>query len=154
MSTLPTSGWRGTTHAVPQLLWIDAVFAASRGGRSIHSNSGAPLTSAMSAACSEEWPGCWRHCFTPWTGCSRPWVSADSTTCSPAESVRRYQWAQSGDMIHVDTKQLVRFERVGHRITGDRRLGSSRGTGYEKAHVAIDDATRLAYVEVLPDERQ
>ena len=71
----------------------------------------------------------------------------------PAEPVRRYQWAQPGDMIHVDTKQLARFERVGHRITGDRRLGSSRGAGYEKAHVAIDDATRLAYVEVLPDEK-
>ena len=72
----------------------------------------------------------------------------------PAEPVRRYQWAQPGDMIHVDTKQLARFERVGHRITGDRRLGCSRGAGYEKAHVAIDDATRLAYVEVLPDEKQ
>ena len=45
----------------------------------------------------------------------------------PAEPVRRYQWARPGDMIHVDTKQLARFERVGHRITGDRRLGSSRG---------------------------
>jgi len=76
------------------------------------------------------------------------------TNLQPAEPVRRYQWAQPGDMIHVDTKQLARFERVGHRITGDRRLGSSRGAGYEKAHVAIDDATRLAYVEVLPDEKQ
>jgi len=57
-------------------------------------------------------------------------------------------------MIHVVTNQLARFERVGNRITGDRRLGSSRGAGYEKAHVVIDDATRLAYVEVLPDERQ
>ena len=56
-------------------------------------------------------------------------------------------------MIPVDTKQLSRFERIGHRITGDRRLGSSRGAGYEKAHVAIDDATRLTYVEVLPDEK-
>jgi len=57
-------------------------------------------------------------------------------------------------MIHVDTKQLARFERVGHRITGDRRLGCSRGAGYENAHVAIDEATRLAYVEVLPREKQ
>ena len=57
-------------------------------------------------------------------------------------------------MIHVDTKQLARFERVGHRITGDRRQGSSRGAGYEKVHVAIDDATRLAYVEVLADEQR
>lgn len=57
-------------------------------------------------------------------------------------------------MIHVDTKQLARFERVGHWITGDRRLGCCRGAGYEKAHVAIVDATRLADVEVLPDEKQ
>jgi hypothetical protein len=54
----------------------------------------------------------------------------------------------------VDTKQLARFERIGHLITGNRHLGSSRGAGYEEAHVAIDDATRLAYVKVLPDENQ
>jgi transposase len=72
----------------------------------------------------------------------------------PKEPVRRYQWAQPGDMIHVDTKQLARFERVGHRITGDRRKGCSPGAGYEKAHVAVDDATRMAYVEVLPDEQK
>lgn len=64
----------------------------------------------------------------------------------PAEPMRRYQWARPGDMIHVDTKQLARFERVGHRITGDRRLDCTRGAGYEKAHVSDDDATRLAYV--------
>ena len=69
----------------------------------------------------------------------------------PRKPVQRYQWKRPGDMIHVDTKQLARFERVGHRITGDRRHGCSRGAGYEK-HVAIDDATRLAYVEVLADE--
>ena len=62
----------------------------------------------------------------------------------PAEPVRRYQWAKPGDMIHVYTKQLARFERIRHRITGDWRVGSSRGAGYEKAHVAIEDATRLA----------
>ncbi|MBM5802334.1 MAG: DDE-type integrase/transposase/recombinase, partial [Cyanobacteria bacterium K_DeepCast_35m_m2_023] len=72
----------------------------------------------------------------------------------PKEPVQRYLWAQPGDMIHVDIKQLARFERVSHRITGDRRLGCSPGAGYEKDHVAVDDATRLAYVEVLPDEQQ
>jgi len=72
----------------------------------------------------------------------------------PKRLVRRYQWERPGDMIHVDIKQLARFERVGHRITGDRRQGSSRGAGYEKVHVAIDDATRLAYVEVLADEQK
>jgi transposase InsO family protein len=72
----------------------------------------------------------------------------------PKPPVQRYQWQRPGDMIHVDTKQLARFERIGHRITGDRRQGCSRGAGYEKVHVAIDDATRLAYVEVLPDEQK
>jgi transposase InsO family protein len=72
----------------------------------------------------------------------------------PKPLVLRYQWEKPGDMIHVDTKQLARFERVGHRITGDRRQGCSRGVGYEKVHVAVDDATRLAYVEVLPDEQK
>ena len=66
----------------------------------------------------------------------------------PPVPVRRYQWARPGDMIHVDIKQLARFDRVGHRITGDRRLGRW------KAHVAIDDANCLAYAEVLPDEKQ
>ncbi len=62
----------------------------------------------------------------------------------PKEPVRRYQWAQPSDMIQVDTKQLVRFERVGHRITGSRQQDRSVGVGYERVHVAIDDTTRLA----------
>jgi len=70
----------------------------------------------------------------------------------PAEPVRRM--TGPGDMIHVDTKQLARFEPMGHRISGERRLVSGRGAGYKKAHVVIDDATRLTYVEVLPDEKQ
>ncbi|MEY4354438.1 MAG: hypothetical protein RLZZ609_2679 [Cyanobacteriota bacterium] len=50
----------------------------------------------------------------------------------PKQPVQRYQWQQPGDMIHVDTKQLACFQRVGHRITGDRRHGCSRGAGYGK----------------------
>jgi transposase InsO family protein len=67
--------------------------------------------------------------------------------------VRRYQRQRPGELLHLDIKKLARFERVGHRITGDRR-GGSEGAGYDFFHVAIDDATRLAYVEVLPDERR
>jgi len=70
-----------------------------------------------------------------------------------AAPVRRYQRQRPGELIHLDIKKLARFERVGHRITGDRR-GASEGAGYDFFHVAIDDATRLAYVEVLPDERR
>jgi len=51
---------------------------------------------------------------------------------------------------HVDIEKLARFERVGHRITGDRRHAGI-GASYDCFHVAIDDATQLAYVEVLPD---
>ena len=71
----------------------------------------------------------------------------------PKEPVRRYQWADAGDLLHLDIKKLARFDGVGHRITGNRR-GASDGMGYDFLHVAIDDATRLAYVEVLPDERR
>jgi transposase InsO family protein len=63
----------------------------------------------------------------------------------------RYQRQHPGELIHLDIKKLARFERVGHRITGDRR-NPSTGAGHDCFHVAIDDATRLAYVEVLPDE--
>lgn len=57
-------------------------------------------------------------------------------------------------MHHFDTKQLARFERIDHRITGDHRQGCCPRAGYEKEHVVIDDATRLAYVEFLPDEEK
>jgi transposase InsO family protein len=67
--------------------------------------------------------------------------------------VRRYQRQRPGELVHLDIKKLARFARTGHRITGDRR-GKSEGGGYDFFHVAVDDATRLAYVEVLPDERR
>ncbi len=72
----------------------------------------------------------------------------------PKAPVQRYQWQTPVDMIHVDTKQLARFERVGHRITGDRRQGCSRGAGYEKFHVAVDDATRLPTWRCCPMSRR
>jgi transposase InsO family protein len=71
----------------------------------------------------------------------------------PKAPVRRYQRDRPGELIHLDIKKLARFAGVGHRITGNRR-GASQGMGYDFLHVAIDDATRLAYVEVLPDERR
>ncbi len=57
-----------------------------------------------------------------------------------------------GELVHVDVKRLGRIGRIGHRVHGDRRA-RVRGIGWEYVHVAIDDATRLAYVEVLADER-
>jgi len=65
--------------------------------------------------------------------------------------VHRYEWPHPGDLLHVDVKKLGRIARVGHRITGDRR-SQVKGVGWEYVHVAIDDASRLVYVEVLGDE--
>jgi len=63
--------------------------------------------------------------------------------------VRRYERARPGELLHVDIKSLGRIGRVGHRIHGDRRT-RVRGIGWEHVHVCIDDASRLAYAEVLP----
>jgi transposase InsO family protein len=56
-------------------------------------------------------------------------------------------------LLHVDVKQLARFEVPGHRVTGDRtEIASNRGVGYDYLHVVVDDHTRLAYVELHPRE--
>jgi transposase InsO family protein len=70
----------------------------------------------------------------------------------PAEPANRYETPRPGQLVHVDVKKLGRIARAGHRVHGDRRA-RVRGVGFERAHVAVDGATRLAYVEVLPDER-
>lgn len=73
----------------------------------------------------------------------------------PAEPVRRYEREHPGDLIHIDIKKLGRFDRVGHRITGDRTgQSNSRGIGWEYVHLAIDDHSRLAYSEIFPDEKR
>jgi transposase InsO family protein len=59
--------------------------------------------------------------------------------------------ASAGDLVHLDTKTLARIAGVGHRIHGDRQR-RGRGVGWEYVHVAIDDHSRIAYVEVLPDQ--
>jgi len=65
----------------------------------------------------------------------------------------RYQRQRPGELIHIDSKKLGRIDGAGHRITGDRTR-RNRGIGWEHLHVAVDDASRLAYTEILPDERQ
>lgn len=64
----------------------------------------------------------------------------------------RYERRHAGELLHLDIKRLSRFYRPGHRLTGCR-LGQSDGAGYEFVHVAIDDFSRIAYAEILPDER-
>ena len=70
----------------------------------------------------------------------------------PKAPAVRYERARPGELIHIDTKKLGRIDGVGHRITGDRTR-RKRGLGWEHLHVAIDDCSRLAYTEILPDER-
>ena len=70
----------------------------------------------------------------------------------PPEPANRYQRERPGELVHIDIKKLGRIGRPGHRVNGDRR-SRSRGIGWEYVHVAIDDATRLAYVEVLENEK-
>jgi transposase InsO family protein len=66
----------------------------------------------------------------------------------------RYERSRPGELVHVDTKKLGRFYRPGHRVTGTRDYRGLNGhQGWEFLHVAIDDRTRLAYAELLADEK-
>lgn len=69
----------------------------------------------------------------------------------PPRPVFRYEHRRPGALIHLDIKKLGKIGRIGHRIHGDRRRRARR-VGWEHVHVAIDDCTRLAYAEVLPQE--
>jgi transposase InsO family protein len=73
----------------------------------------------------------------------------------PPEPPNRYERRRPGELIHVDIKKLGRFRRPGHRVTGRAAPGAKgdQGHGWDCVHVAIDDYSRVAYVEVLPDER-
>jgi len=70
----------------------------------------------------------------------------------PAGPTIRYERDEPGELLHIDTKRLGRFDRVGHRITRERSFGSKK-QGFEFVYVAVDDASRLSYVEILADER-
>jgi transposase InsO family protein len=71
----------------------------------------------------------------------------------PPRMVVRYEHAAPGDLLHLDTKKLGRIERPSHRVTGNRR-DSVEGAGWEFAHVAIDDHSRAAFVQMHTDERK
>jgi transposase InsO family protein len=77
----------------------------------------------------------------------------------PAEPVRRYEREHPGELIHIDVKKLGKIDGIGHRITGDRRgqswrRGRGEGLGWEFVHVCIDDASRIAFAKVMPDEKK
>jgi transposase InsO family protein len=67
--------------------------------------------------------------------------------------IRRYERSRPGELVHVDVKKLGRFQRPGHRVMGTRTGTRNRGAGWDAVHVCVDDTSRLAYVEVLPDEK-
>jgi transposase InsO family protein len=73
-------------------------------------------------------------------------------TCPVREPANRYEWPCPGDLLHMDTKRYARFDRPGHAVTGDRTIATP-GAGYSYAHAIVDDHSRLAYVELHPDEQ-
>ncbi len=102
---------------------------------------------ARSAATTRPSGRCWpRH------GISRP-------PRAPREEAQRYEWPCPGDLLHMDTSRYARFERPGHAVTGDRSQRSRKWmdpktrVGYDFCHAIVDDHSRLAYVELHPDER-
>jgi len=77
----------------------------------------------------------------------------------PKQTRPRYERETPGEIIHIDIKKLGRFNKIGHRITGDRHGQSNQrmdGTapGWEYVHVAIDDRSRVAYSDIFPDEKK
>jgi transposase InsO family protein len=73
------------------------------------------------------------------------------TKLEPVPVYRRYERAEAGELLHLDVKKLGRILKVGHRITGDWRH-RDRTAGWEYVHVAIDDCSRVAYAQILPEE--
>ena len=71
---------------------------------------------------------------------------------SPPPPICRYERAHPGELIHFDIKKLARIVRPGHRVTGDRQRDHTRGAGWEFLHIAIDDHSRCAFAQLLPDE--
>jgi transposase InsO family protein len=98
-----------------------------------------------------------RHHSTVWKVLARHGISRPPRKAR--EEARRYEWPCPGDLLHMDTSRYARFERPGHAVTGDRSQRSRKwmdpGTrvGYDFCHAIVDDHSRLAYVELHPDEK-
>ena len=71
---------------------------------------------------------------------------------APAPPENRYEYAEPGQLLHLDIKKLARFRQPGHRVTGNRQINSD-GIGWEYVHLAIDDHSRVAFGSIEPDER-
>jgi transposase InsO family protein len=158
------NGCLGTGLAESALCWIAAALRAwsptervSGGLRRSPRCGGSGSPARRSPNCST-WPA------RPCRGSSRGsgWVDWAASGFEPAE---RYERERPGELVHIDGKKLGRIQGgAGKRVTGvkrnpnrtrwDHQVGFSRKlTGWEYVHIAIDDATRLAYAEVLSDEK-
>jgi transposase InsO family protein len=102
-----------------------------------------PIGIKLGVAHATVWKVLWRH------GLSRP-------EPAPKDAVVRYEWPFCGDLLHMDVARYPRFKRAGHAVTGDRRKTTEqrrRPLGHDYAHAIVDDHSRLAYVELLDDEK-
>ena len=94
---------------------------------------------------------------TVWKVLKRHGISRRPST--GREAANRYEWPRCGELAHMDVCTYARFERPGHRVTGDRSHASRRWmspetrVGYDYAHAIVDDHSRLAYVELHDDEK-
>ena len=94
---------------------------------------------------------------TVWNVLKRAGLSRRPPTAR--EPANRYEWPCPGDLLHMDTSRYARFQRPGHRVTGDRSQQSRRWmrpetrVGYDYAHAIVDDHSRLAYVELQDNEK-
>jgi len=110
--------------------------------------------SPIASAPADQTPDCLSSRLVPCHGgpCSGPRRSVSAFQPRPKQpTIRRYQRDHLGELIHID-KKLARIQVIGHRITGNRRQ-CAPGAGWEFVYVAVDDASRLAYAEVLANER-
>jgi len=70
------------------------------------------------------------------------------------QAANRYEWPCPGDLLHMDTSEYARFERPGHRVTGDRSSQDRQHrAGIDVVHAIVDDHSRLAYAEIHDDQR-
>jgi transposase len=148
--------------------WVERYRAKGRAGMADRSSRPRRSPNASDQVVTERIVALWRQRFTGKHIASLAAVSPATVSrvlkraglsrlkdLEPAEPVRRYEREHPGDMIHIDIKKLRRFERIGHRITGDRTgQSNSRGVGWEYVHVCIDDASRIAFSQILSDERR
>jgi hypothetical protein len=97
------------------------------------------------------------HHSTIWKVLHRHGLSRPCT--APKAATNRYEWPCPGDLLHMDTARYARFGRPGHAVTGDRShpgrhwMRPETRVGYDFANAIVDDHSRLAYVELLPDEK-